>query len=648
VNYRPEYKHGWSGKSNYAQLRVDPLRANSSGELLEALLGSDGSLAPLKQRLIQQTQGNPFFLEESIRNLVETHALVGARGAYRLVKPLEGAHVPPTIQAILAARIDRLPPEEKRLLQAAAVVGAEVPLPLLQAIADQSEDDIHAGLAHLQAAEFLYEARLFPEVEYAFRHALSYQVAYNSLLQDRRRVLHARIVEMLETLDKERQNEQVERLAHHAFCGELWEKAATYLVRAGGRALSRSAHREAVQYFEQAITSLKRLPQTPRTQELSVDVRLGLRSSLFPLGKLEAGLQHLHEAERIAAELGDQRRLALILAYTSEHYRLSGHAMDAVAAAQRVQSIAEKLDDIGLAVAANYYRGSAHFAGGDYGRANEFLERTIRLVPGDRERERFGLAGYPIVMARMFWAWGLSEQGDFDQGIARGHEAVQLAEALNHPYSLAWACRALGHVYGMMGDFRHAVPPLERGIALSREWNLQFAAPTLMEILGYVHALSGRISEGLKLLEQALTLAETVGFKMYLTPTIMHLGEVRLLANQQEEARSLANRALALASEHGLRSHEAWALRLLAEIEAGEPSSFHKAEKMFRKALSVSMELGLRPLTAHCHLSLGKLALRAGQRSEAREDLATAITMWREMDVRFWFEQTETEMQRLG
>ena len=204
VNYRPEYQHGWGSKTYYTQVRLDPLPPASAEALLQALLGDDPSLEPLKRLLIARTEGNPFFLEESVRALVETGVLVGVPGAYRLAQALPTIQVPATVQAVLAARIDRLPPEEKRLLQTAAVIGTEVPFALLQAIAELPEEALHRGLAHLQAAEFLYETRLFPERDFTFKHALTHEVAYGSLLQERRRVLHARIVEALEALAGDR------------------------------------------------------------------------------------------------------------------------------------------------------------------------------------------------------------------------------------------------------------------------------------------------------------------------------------------------------------------------------------------------------------------------------------------------------------
>ena len=315
VNYRPEYQHGWGSKTYYTQLRLDPLPPVSADEFLQALLGDDigatsrSPLQPLKQLLIERTGGNPFFLEESVRTLVETGALVGEPGAYRLAQALPTIQVPATVQAILAARIDRLPAEEKHLLQTAAVIGTEVPLPLLQAIAELPEDVLHSGLVHLQAAEFLYETRLFPEREYTFKHALTHEVAYSSLLLERRRTLHAGIVKALERLAPERLAEQVDRLAHHAFRGEVWDQAVAYGRQAGTRALARSAYREAVTVFEQALVALQHLPEDRDTLAQAIDLRFDLRHALQPLGAYGRIFDALREAERLAEALGDQRRL---------------------------------------------------------------------------------------------------------------------------------------------------------------------------------------------------------------------------------------------------------------------------------------------------------------------------------------------------
>jgi len=346
VNYRPEYQHGWGSKTFYMQLRLDPLPPASAEELLQALLGEDASLPPLTQRLIARTQGNPFFLEESVRTLVETEVLAGARGAYRLVQPVSSLQVPATVQAILAARIDRLPAEDKRLLQTAAVVGTEVSLALLQAIADVTEEGLHHGLARLQAAEFLYEVSLFPERAYTFKHALTHEVAYGSVLQERRRGLHARLVETLAALSPDRLAEQVDLLAHHAVRGEVWDKALLYCRQAGTRAVARSAHREAVGYFEQALVALQHLPERRDTQEQASDLRDALYTPLFMLGEHRQSLVHLREAETLATALGDQGRLGHFSVRMSNTLLGMGDNAGALASAQRAFALATPLGDL--------------------------------------------------------------------------------------------------------------------------------------------------------------------------------------------------------------------------------------------------------------------------------------------------------------
>jgi class 3 adenylate cyclase len=319
VSFRPEYRHTWGSKTYYSQLRIDPLSAKSAKQLISSLLGQDNSLAPLKQVLIERNEGNPFFLEENVRNLVESKVLVGDPGAYRMTSAPESWSIPDTAQAILAARIDRLPPDDKRLLQAASVIGRDVSLDLLRAIADVSENSLLQGIAHLRSAEFLYESSLFPELKYAFKHALTHEVAYAGILQDRKRRLHARIVEAIERLYPDRIAGQVDSLAHHAFQGEVWEKAVVYLNQTGTKDLARSAYREAATCFKRALEALHPMPDTHQKIERAIDIRLDLRQSLFPMGEFETIWGYLREAEDLAETLDDPRRLGWVSAYMCGH-----------------------------------------------------------------------------------------------------------------------------------------------------------------------------------------------------------------------------------------------------------------------------------------------------------------------------------------
>jgi len=644
VNYRPEYQHTWGSKTYYTQLRLDALPAESAGELLEGLLGGDPALGPLKALLTARTSGNPLFLEESVRTLVETRALAGARGAYRLVQPVEAIQVPATVQSILASRIDRLPLDEKRLLQSAAVIGKDVPFALLQGIAGLPEEDLRRGLAHLQAAEFLYETSLFPDLEYTFKHALTHDVAYGSLLQDRRRELHAKVVETIEALYADRLTEQIERLAHHVFRSEVWEKAVGYLRQAGAKAFARSANREAVAYLEQALTALAHLPETRERLEQAIDLRFELRSSLFPLGELEAMLTTLRDAERLAKALDDPRRQAWVSVYMSQYLWVTGHLTEARTSGEHAGAIAETLGDSSLQAVANYYAGAASFASTDYRDAEGFLRKSLHSLEGELSRERFGLAGFPAVMARWLLASSLAERGEFTEGLVHGQEGLRIAEEIRHPYSLILMCWGLALLHALKGELSHASVQLERALGLCREWTVPVLAPVTAGFLGYMHVLSGRVAEGLESLQQGTKAAEASGLALYHSRLTLWLGEALMRADQLEEAVARAERALALTRERGERGLEAWALWLLGEIASRrETPDVEGAEGHYRGALALAAQVGLSPLIARCHDGLARLYRHDG-RAAADQHLATAVTMYREMDMKLWLGQAEAAL----
>src|SRR6059036_604728 len=535
VSYRPEYQHAWGSKTYYTQLRIDPFPPESAEELLTALLGQDESLETLKRVLIERTQGNPFFLEETVRTLVETTVLVGDRGAYRITKAPEAWQIPATIQAILAARIDRLPPEDKPLLQAASVIGKEAPFTLLQAIADVPEESLRRGLTNLQAAEFLYETSVFPDLEYTFKHALTHEVAYASVLHDRRRLLHAAIVEALEALYPNRLPEQVERLAHHAFRGEVWEKAVTYLRQAGTKALARSAYREAVSCFEQALAALHPLPDTRQKIERGIDLRLDLRQSLFPLGELATALRHLREAEELARTLDDPRRLGWVSAYMCGHHvHTGGHATEVRTLAQRVEAIAERLGDVPLQIAAQYYLAAGSRLSGDYRATERVCRNVMQSLHDQRTREGFGLATFPAVFFRAVLARVLAQRGVFDEGNAHGQEAIRIAEALDQPFSVVVGCLDLAYLKSVRGELSQASGLLERAVVQCSEWNITSHTPVAMASLGHVYAWSARIEEGVSCLQLALAAYERAGIGYHHSLSVGQLGEAYLLADRLE------------------------------------------------------------------------------------------------------------------
>jgi class 3 adenylate cyclase/tetratricopeptide (TPR) repeat protein len=476
VNYRPEYQHGWGSKTFYTQLRIDPLPPESAEELLQALLGSDSSLAPLKQLLIARTEGNPFFLEESIRTLVEIKQLVGERGNYHLAKPIERTQVPATVQAVLAARIDRLPPDEKRLLQSAAVIGKDVRLELLQAIADQSEEDISRGLVRLQAAEFLYETSLFPEVEYTFKHALTHEVAYGSLLQERRRMLHARIVEAIERLYPGRLSEQVELLAHHAFRAELWEKAVTYLREAGAKAAARSAFTEGVAYFQQALEALSHMPESRKTLEEAIDIRIGLGPALIAMKGFAAQevVETYTQAREMCERLGDTPQLFPVLWGLSRLWRFHnfrGGLQGARELGGELLTLAKRAQEPPLLLEAHHTLWATLFSLGEFTLAQHHYQQGMAIYDPRHHAQHASLYGGhdPGVCglrhaAMMLWLLGYP-----DQALQRSNDALALAQKLSQPSSLCFALYFSAWVEQHRGERQAAQEHVEQTIALATE-----------------------------------------------------------------------------------------------------------------------------------------------------------------------------------
>jgi tetratricopeptide (TPR) repeat protein len=642
VNYRPEYQHGWGSKTYYTQLRLDPLPQASAEEFLAALLGDDPNMVPLKQLLIVRTEGNPFFLEESVRTLVETGVLVGEPGAYRLAQALPTMQVPATVQAVLAARIDRLPPEEKRLLQTAAVVGTEVPLPLLQAIAELPEATLHRVLAHLQAAEFLYETRLFPEPEYTFKHALTHEVAYGSLLRERRRVLHARLVEALETRAPERMAEQVERLAHHALRGEVWDKAVTYCQQAGARAYDRAAFREAVAACEQALQALVHLPERSDTRVLAIELRRALVAPLRVLGEYGRCLALLGEAEALARALDDQARLGRVLAGIAHLLRLTGDHDGAMAAGQRAFELAAALGDNALQGEASFYLGLVHSTIGDFGRAAELLRWNVEAVDWESDT----LKTFFRIESQAYLGQTLGYLGAFAAGRRHGEEALRLATLAGRGVTPITVHGCLGRLYLAQGDLEHAIQVLEQGLALCRASGNRIWLRTTAASLGYASALQGRLAEGRALLEEAISESIHTGARRSAYWT--WLSEACQLAGRGEEAWQHARQALDLARQQKAQGEEAYALHQLGIVHAhAVPPDAAQAETHYQQALALAEALGMRPLVAHCHLGLGRLYGQTDRGEQARAALTTAIALYRAMDMPFWLPQAETALSQV-
>jgi class 3 adenylate cyclase/tetratricopeptide (TPR) repeat protein len=642
VSYRPaEYRDEWRNRPNYRQVRIDPLASESLAQFLQALLGSGPALATLKGFLVGRASGNPFFAEEIVRGLVGTGVLEGARGSYRLAKPFSGVEIPPTVQAVLAARIDVLPPADKHLLQKAAVIGHDVPFALLREISGLAEDKLRSLLDNLQAAEFLYSSRLFPELQYTFKHALTHDVTYSGVLHERRREIHALVVSATERLYADRLGEQVERLAYHTVQGELEEKAAHYLRLAGTKAAGRSAVAAARAWFEQSLDVLKSLPESQTTMEQAFEIRLELRSVLRQLGEVRPMLDRLREAEALAERLKDDRRRGRVCGFMTTVLSTLNELDEALLTGTRALEIGQRIGDLGLGLVAMSCLEQAHYYRGEYEHVVKIGTENLAALPAEWAHEYFGLAVPVSVFGRGWMIMSLAELGRFAEAARYEVEAIRLAETTQHAHTIGWARLTASMLPFFKGDWAKARLLVEHWTNIPRTLDVAVLLPWAVACSAWALAQIGKAKEALSRVreaEQLLARQAERGIFGHRSWAYHAVSRACLLLGRFDEAHRLAERSVE--SSQQLPGFAAHALLLLGDIMS-HPDRFdaEKGAAYYREALALAERHGMRPVVAHCHLGLGKLYRRIGKPDHARENLTTATTMYREMEMEFWIEQ---------
>lgn len=627
VNFRPEFRSKWSAKSYYSHIRIDPLPPLGAAELLRDRLGDDSSLRVLREMLIERTQGNPFFLEESARTLIESGALVGSRGGYRLVTPLTAIALPVTVQSVLAARIDRLGPEDKRLLQSASVIGKDFSLTLLNEISDADADTLQRGLDNLQSAEFVYETRLFPDPEYTFKHALTHDVAYGGLLAERRQALHASILEAIERQHAGRIIEHVDRLAYHAGRGEVWHKAHGYGLQAGRKALAQSANRAALDAFQLALAALEHLPETSEAIAENIDIRFALRDAHFVVGDMAPILPHLEKAQALAERIGDRERLALAAVYESGYYWIEGKNQLAFEAGMRGLATAEELDSWELRGLAHYRVGQALLFLGNHADAADHLRKSVAALDHDAGRELFRFGGLALAFVTSFTAWTLAEIGEFAESEAVGLMGFELAAKANHAYSMTAACFGLAHGWIRQGRFADAIRVLEQGVEQTKLHSVEATVDPVVTRLIYAYARAGQIEQAHRLGDGHEVLSFALLSSFYFILPAIGLGPDRIDASLRK-AREVREMAIL----RGERGSLAWMEHLLGDIAmASNPPDLVEAESRYLAAAAIADELGMRPLAMECHFGLGEVARSAGREEKALSEFGSALALAQDM-----------------
>jgi len=545
--------------------------------------------------------------------------------------------VPSTIQDVIMARVDSLPEAAKGLLQTGSVGGREFSHDLIKGIADLSEEELLSHLSVLKDSELLYERGIYPQSTYIFKHALTHEVAYDSMLHKRRREIHEKIGKALEQIYTDRLEEFCEMLAYHCLRGEDWQRACSYNLKAGLKALSLSAYEEAQGYFEAGLSALKKLPHTRTRIEQEIDIRFNMRSALFPLGRHDDWADHVRAAQVMAKEIGDKTRLANAYNYLSTHLWIHGRHKDAIKLCEEGLLMTKADSDFSVQISSMLHLGIPLLCMGEYERQVKLHREVAQTLSGTAAFERHGMAGVPSVLARGGLAWGLAELGEFEEAEAWGKQGAEIAEQVKNVFSSIWVYACLALAYLRSGKLDPAIELLQQTLALARNAKVKTFFSIGAGSLGQAYLLTGRPDLALPILEEANRPENLDVLVISSVYPVATLADAYRAVGKVQLATETVTDALKLAGEREERGFEAWAMLVMAGIHA-DAGRLEEATQWYRRALQQASNLSMRPLVAHCHKGLANSYLRLGNEKEAQVENKAALAIYRTLGMTYWLQ----------
>jgi predicted ATPase len=621
VNYRPEYSHQWSSKTFYTQLRLDPLGGESAGEMFDALLGvsvpsTDGSLSALKRLIIEKSEGTPLFMEEIVQALVEEGALV-RDGAVRLTRSVDTLKIPPTVQAILASRIDRLPAGDKELLQTLAVIGSEFSLEVVRKTFQLSSDQLNHSLSRLQAGEFIYEQPAMGDVEYRFKHALTRDEAYNSLLTHRRKLLHERTAQAIEASYLDRLEDHYDDLAHHYGLSDNAAKAIEYLRLAGEQAMDRGAYAQALAKVEPALKLLQGLHDDPERLRAELGVRLleGRILRVLYAASAERLQTTFERVCELSQRLGDTFALLRGLFGLAVVYNNRLEVVRSLEISRRCLELAERNQDREMLTAVQYLFAIGAYFSGDLLLASSQLSDLMKPLGSAHLQAAAELlpispwAALPGHLARVQLALGKA-----DEALRLSNEALSRARQLKHPYTLALVIALAGEVHATRREPKATRELAEANIALAEEHGFQERLLMGRALRGWAMTELGQTEEGVAELEAAAASSPAVQGT---------LAGVYARVGRADKALAIIDEELSRVERLGAHVSEPRLYRLKGEsILMRDFSAADEAECCFRKAIDIASSQSAKWGELRATNSLARLLRDTNRRDEARALLA--------------------------
>jgi class 3 adenylate cyclase len=620
VNYRPEYHHQWGNKTYYSQLRLDPLGLETADEMLAELLGVGVELAPLKRLIIERTEGNPFFMEEMVQALFEQGALV-RNGAVKLTKPLDQIRPPATVQAILASRIDRLPAGEKELLQTLAVLGREFSLGLIKQVVGKSDDELERMLSTLRIAEFIYEQPAVSDIEYQFKHALTQEVGYNSVLVERRRMLHERAGQATEELFGDRLEDHVVELARHYDRSGNLRKAVEYLGRAVVRSARQVAHSEAIGYFTRALELLKQLSEGVERDRQELNLQIALSWSMaLARGPGNAEREAvLLRARELCEGLEDNMRLVEVLLGLTQSSLTRNDLRGAQELASKALELAQRIDAPAIYIAsAHGYLGHVSFSLGELQEARQHIEHADATRPSSETIPSLG--AHYLRLAGMSAPYLLAHLGNPKAALDKASEFLKRARESSNPALIAAALNLDTIVRIVLRDVPAAMERAGEVIALANEHGMPFWVSLGEHNRAWSLALSGK-TEGIAEMHRFISSAQaTIGSR---TAYLALLADACVNNARPEEGLAAVAEGFAQVERGGERIYEGELYRLKGELLLmRDRNNEAEAEQCLRTAIDIAHRQTSLIFELRATTSLARLLKRQGKSEAARTMLA--------------------------
>jgi predicted ATPase/class 3 adenylate cyclase len=645
VNSRPGYEGEWLQTAQAKEIRLLPLGEAAIRELTTELLGPDPSMERLAEQIRQKSGGNPFFVEEVVQSLLEGQSLEGARGAYRLISPVEQLAIPATVQAVLAARIDRLDDRHKEVLQTAAVIGKEFSEELLGQVAESPSVELQEALRALEAGEFIYTERLYPTRDYAFKHPLTQEVVYRSQLADRRHHLHAAVARAVEAHCDDTVDDCAALLAHHWEEADDAVNAARWNIQAGNRAASTDAS-AAPPRFRKALALLEPIPDTPETLGLALTARAAiLRTAAFMGMSQEEIATVFAEGKALAIQSQDQRGLAMLLSAYGTAQSSSGDADVALEHAREAVRVAREAADPEFESSLRAMIMFAYYTAGRLNEALEYAAEAEKRMGGDGDLSA-GEVHADNYLSRGFRAMILTNTGRLEEAKRELARAIQVAQELGKGFS--WMRASLVEAAAFSGRTETALSHARAAVESAEAYGSPWFSANAYRALGLAHQLNGEWNEAIEALEHAQGIVVETRTALHLQPGVQSLlAEAYLETGQPERARESAEEAVRAAKANHARLIECGALLRLARVllhTEGEA-----AEERIRSTLDELAErieeTGARSHEPLLHVERAELARRLGDQATYRTESGKAHRLFIEIGATAHAERLMQEKQ---